>query len=72
MRFLCWADRLSEYQFDVIFRIGADNPIADLLSLSEAEATHEIPLETATSIDVFICTVLGNETLLGLNLMYIA
>ena len=72
MRLLRWAARLSEYQFDVIYRPGADNAIADVLSRSMTEATHEIPQERATRTDVFICTVFGNEALRGLNLKDIA
>ena len=72
MRLLRWADRLSEYQFDVFYRPGADNAVADLLSRSEAEPIHEASQDTATSNDIFIRTIFGNEALRGLNLKDVA
>ena len=72
IRLIRWADRLSEYQFDVVYRPGVDNAVADLLSRSEAEPIHEPSQDTATSSDVFIRTIFGNEALCGINLKDIA
>ena len=72
MRLLRWAGCLSEYHFDVVYRPGADNAVADLLSRSEAEPSHETSQETATITDIFIRTVFGNEALHGLNLKDVA
>ena len=72
MRLLSWADRLSEYQFDVVYRPGADNAVADILLRSEAEPSNETPPETATLTDIFIRTVFGNAALEGLNLKDVA
>ena len=72
MRLLCLVDRLSEYQFDVVYRPGADNAVADLLSRSKAEPSHDTPQETANLTDIFIRTVFGNAALDSLNLKDIA
>ena len=72
MQLFRWADRLSEYQFDVVYRPGADNAVADLLSRSEAEPSHKTPPGTATLTDIFILTVFGNAALDGLNLQDVA
>ena len=72
MRLLRWADHLSEYQFDVVYRPGADNAVSDLLSRSEAESIKEATQDTATCNDVFIRTIFGNEALRGLNLKDVA
>ena len=72
MRLLHWADRLSEYQFVVVYRSGANNAVADLLSRSESEPSHKTPQETATLTDIFICTIFGNTALDCLNLKDVA
>ena len=72
MRLLRWADRLSEYQFDVVYRPRADKVVADLLSRYEAEPSQETPQETAILTDIFIRTVFGNAALDCLNLTDVA
>ena len=72
MRLLRWAERLSEYQFDVVYRPGADNALADLLARSEAKPSHETLQETAALTDIFIRTVFENAALDGLNLKEVA
>ena len=56
MRLLPWTDRLSDYQFDVVYRPGADNVVADLPSRSKAEPSHETLQKTAILTDIFICS----------------
>ena len=72
MRLLRWADRLSEYQFDVVYRPRGDNVVADLLSSSEAEPSQETPQETAPLTDIFNRTVFGNAAQDGSNLTDVA
>ena len=72
MRLLCWADRLSEYQFNVVYRPGAYNAVADLLSRAEAELSHETQTDTASLTDIFIRTVFANAVLGGLNMKDVA
>ena len=60
--------RVQDY---VVFRPGTDNAVADLLSRSDAELSHETPQDIATLTDI-ICTVFGIAALDGLNLKDIA
>ena len=72
MRLLRWAHRVSEYQFDVVYRPGADNAAADLISLSEVEPSHVTFLEISTLSDILVRTVFGIAELNGLNLKDVA
>ena len=72
MRLLRWADSFSEYQFDEVYRPGADNAVADLRLRSEAEPQHESNQQTANLTDIFIRTVFSNAALDGLNLKEVA
>ena len=56
----------------MVYRPGADNVVADLLSRLEAEPSQETPQETATLTDFFNRTVFGNAALDGLNLTDVA
>ena len=56
----------------MVYRTGADNAVADLLSRSEAEPSHDTLQETAALTDIFIRTVFSNAALDGLNLTYVA
>ena len=71
MRLLCWADRLNEYQFDVVYRFKAD-VLSDILSCPAVEASHETSHVTLIQTEVFICTIFGNAALNGLHLKDIA
>ena len=56
----------------MIYRPGADNVVADLLSRSKAEHLQETPQETTTLTNIFIRTVFGTEARDGLYLTDVA
>jgi len=72
MRLLRWADRLSEYQFDVCYKPGSDNAVADLLSRSEASPTLEHEDQHSAANELYIRTIFGNTALSTLSLKDIA
>jgi len=60
MRLLRWADRLQQYDFDVVFRPGRDNHLPDLLSRSPARVEADAVPEPESAE---IATVFGNPAI---------
>ena len=46
-----WSDRLFQYTFDVVFRPGRDNHVADCLSRSFDDVNTELPIATPTTTE---------------------
>ncbi len=52
MRILRWAERLQEYNYDVVYRAGKDNCVADLLSRPHIQSTYSGLNLLLSAIDV--------------------
>ena len=71
MRLLRWANRLGEYNFDVQYKPGNENVMADLLSRSESSGT-EAPSMNESLEALSINTVFGGTALECLSLREVA
>ena len=74
MRLLRWADRLNEYRFNIQYKPGVENVVADLLSRSTT-ASDSTTQQNAISTDdmsLYIRTIFGGSTFETLSLSEVA
>ena len=81
MRLLRWAERLNEYQFDMVYRPGEQNCVADMLSRNDGGAAQVPQQQLAQSrmdshvdeeSELQIRTIFGNEALAAIDAASIA
>ena len=52
MRIIPWAERLQEYNYDIVYRFGKDNCVADMLSRPPIQSTDSGLNLLLSAIDV--------------------
>ena len=69
MRLLRWTERIHQYNYDVVYRPGKENCVADMLSrsINMNEETHRDGANDTRADENFINTIFGLTSLRAIN-----
>ena len=67
MRLLRWADRLHQYKFDLVYRTGKENNVADLLSRATTTCSDSPVSIIESETDEIISTIFGSPALRAIS-----